>query len=883
VLGGIAGLVGLSVAAGVLVTATVTPALAVTGAAATSAINMFDNLPSALTIDTLILPSTLYYKNPDNGQEEVLAKFYDQNRTPVGWGDVAPVMYDAILSSEDPRFYQHGGVDLVGTSRAILSNIKGQSDIQGGSSISQQYVKNVLVQQCYTKAENTTYKDDPAGTKNGQTAQQKKAAAIQQCYTDATTATGNAGIQRKLQEMRYAIALEQKYSKNDILLGYLNIANFGGVTYGIEAAANYYFGVHAKDLNYEQAATLAGMVQNPNAYRIDRDTTANNAANGFAVTKKRQTYVLSQMLKGGKITQAQYQQGLKDPIAPKITPPTSGCAASVAPYFCQYVVSVISTDPAFGATADDRTQLLKQGGLNIYTTLDPRMQQAAQATMSQYAPATMNSPSWKYGATITNIENSTGRVLSIAQNTSFTYDSSPPEGQTGVIYAGDNAHGGSSGFAPGSTWKLFTILDWLEKGHSLNESVNGTVRVIKKLDVCNGQWVNTSNTKVGNFSNEAGYVGTPLRFTAQSLNSGFFGMAEKLNLCDIAADATKLGMTNASDNSQITMPYQTSIIGNTMSVSPLMLGAAFAGVANNGVYCQPKVIDKVTDSTGADHAIPKTTCTQQVDPNIAATAVYALKGVMTGGGTGAQGNPGDRTEVFGKTGTNEENQTWLIQASTAVTSVVWSGVADGLTSPQADLWHNYYQGRQLQSLRYPMSKAIQRAADQFYPGGKFAAPDPNLTKQILANLPNVVGMSQDQATQTLQAAGFDVAVGPAVDSNVAAGTIAAQSPGPGQVAGGTTVTISPSNGQGIQVPDVSGKDPTSAIASLRGAGFGNVTAGQCAQSDSAPDQGKVTGTNPAAGSMANPNTAISVNYAAKNCPGRGNGGGNTGGPGGGNG
>src|SRR5690606_35373045 len=190
------------------------------------------------------------------------------------------------------------------------------------------------------------------------------------CWTDATTASGIEGYQRKLQEMRYAISLEQRYSKTDILLGYLNIANFGGTTYGVDAAAKYYFGVAAKDLTLGQAATLAGIVQNPNAYRIDRpegtmfDDEGNGynkapdgvvddiakkqvgalnsklekgeiteeqyiaAADGYSATKGRQLYVLSRMLDDGKITEEQYDEAVLEPITPNIHRPTTGCVAA---------------------------------------------------------------------------------------------------------------------------------------------------------------------------------------------------------------------------------------------------------------------------------------------------------------------------------------------------------------------------------------------------------------------------------------------------------------------------------------------------------------------------------------------------------------------------
>ena len=205
-------------------------------------------------------------------------------------------MYDAILSSEDPRFYQHGGVDLIGTSRALLQNVQGGGETQGGSSISQQYVKNILIQRCERDATSSE--------------------ELLNCWTDATTAAGTEGIQRKLQEMRYAIALEQKYSKNDILLGYLNIANFGGQTYGVDAAAKYYFGVTSKDLTLSQAATLAGIVQNPNTYRIDKpggsifdaeDVGYNKAPDGLIDdVDPGQLAALDTLLSDGTITQEQY-------------------------------------------------------------------------------------------------------------------------------------------------------------------------------------------------------------------------------------------------------------------------------------------------------------------------------------------------------------------------------------------------------------------------------------------------------------------------------------------------------------------------------------------------------------------------------------------------
>lgn len=875
VLGGIAGLVGLSAVAGVLITATVTPAIAVSGAAASSAITMFDNLPSVLDIEKLMLPTTLYYTNPADGTSTELAQFYDQNRSPVTFDQITPIMYDAMLSSEDPRFYQHGGIDLIGTTRALLSNAGG-GQTQGGSSISQQYVKNILIQRCESTAPD--------------------AAALAQCFTDATQSSGPSGIQRKLQEMRYSIALEQKYSKNEILLGYLNIANFGGVTYGIDAAAKYYFNTPASALNVGQAATLAGILQNPNTYRLDDPTNPSNgaadgaitadpgqlavldnllsagkitqeqytaAADPYTATKVRQLYVLSRMFADGKITQQQYDEAAATPIAPTITPAVKGCEkAQGSAYFCQYVKNVIKTDPAFGAGPDERIKALQQGGLKIYTTMDPRVQQQANTTMSDLTPTSVDGmvdrSTGVFGSTSVSIEASTGRILAIAQNTKFNESVTGDPNYSSLVYAGNSVTGRSTGFEAGSTFKLFTLVDWLEKGHSVNETVNGVNRVFKKFtNSCTQDWYNTNNDKVANFSGN-GYVGTPMSFTRDSLNSGFFAMAEQLDLCDIQKVATKMGVTTGS-GAPVLMDNQFSIIGSN-NVTPIAMAGAYATIANNGIYCQPKIIDRVVTSDGVEMPPPATSCSQVVDPKVAATAAYALQGVMNRGGTGQSANPGDGTPVLGKTGTHEAKQTWMIESSTKVATAAWVGNSDGA----GDIFNRYYQRTKMSDLRYQIARQIQQAADNAYGGSAFPQPDTSLTKPTLKDLPNVVGQPLDQAIQTLKDAGFDATAGPAVDSDVAAGIVASQNPPAGRIAAGTQITLNPSNGQGAAIPPVSG-DVAAAVATVRGAGFGNVQPGTCTVDPNA--NGKpATGTNPAAGTMVNRNTAITVDYTSKTCP-----------------
>ncbi len=927
VLGGLAGLVGLSAAAGVLIAATVTPAVALTSTAAERAITMFDNLPSVLEIDKLMLPSNFYATDPETQQPVLLTQFLEQDRTPVNFDQINPVMYDALLSSEDPRYYQHGGIDLIGTTRALLSNAQGGGETQGGSSISQQYVKNVLIQKCEQEATDTPELDDNGEAvldENGNAKIIPRSQVLLNCWTDATTAKGSEGYTRKLQEMRYAIALEQKYSKNDILLGYLNIANFGGITYGIEAAARHYFRTTAANLTVAQAATLAGMVQNPNSYRIDKaggsifgsdGATFNKApdgvidegaklgvldalvasgeiteeqklaaADGYTSTKVRQLYVLSRMLDDGKITREQYVEAAVWPITPDVVEPTTGCqAAGGAAYFCQYVKDVILKDEAFGATFEERQALLQRGGLNVYTTLDTRVQAAAQDAMTKYAPTSAEMPigrtvgqPGRFGATSVSIEATTGRVLAIAQNTKFSEDASlaADANFSSLVFAGDSKFGNSSGFPAGSTFKLFTLIDWLEKGNSVNQTLNGTLHVFKRMkNSCTGDWVNTSNTLIKNFGGNGGYMGTPMRFTKDSLNTGFFAMAEKLDLCDIKNVATRMGVTQGN-GAEVEVKVLNDIIG-TNFVSPMAMAEAYATVANNGVYCQPQAIDRVTDSEGAELAKPARTCTQVIAPNVAATAAFALQGVMNSGGTGTGGNPGDGTPLIGKTGTHEEITTWMVESSTKVATATWVGNVQG----GGDITKTSYNGNRLNQIRFPITRAIQGVANDIYGGDKFAAPDNELTKVQLTDLPNVVGKSVDEATTILTEAGFTVEVGGAIDSDQPAGVVGAQNPGPGKVAGGSTVTINPSNGEGISVPDVSGRTLDDAKKALRSAGFGNVGDGTCTADASLGAQTRSGATNPGAGSVVNRNASITVDYAAAVCGGGGagrpgNGGGN---------
>ncbi|WP_455133852.1 transglycosylase domain-containing protein [Microbacterium aurum] len=845
VLGGLAGLVGLSAVAGILVTATVTPAIAVSGYAATSALDTFENMPSFLEIDPLMLPTEIYRKD-SAGNDVLMARFYDQNRIPVTFDQVNPVMYDAIISSEDKNFYTHGGVDLLGTLSALAGNASNGSN-RGGSSITQQYVKNVQQQNCESKATNT---DEVAA-----------------CFAETTVSTGSAGYQRKLQEMRYAIQLEKKSSKDEILLGYLNITNFGGTVYGIGAAAQYYFNTDAANLTIAQAATIAGMVQAPNTYRIDKpdgSTTdkagnpINSAADGYKLTLDRRNYVLGRMHEDGKISTEEYEAAKAEPITPAITPRDQGCQmATGAEFFCENVRSVLLTDPAFGETNEERAANLRRGGMKIYTTLDADLQQEGLDAIS-VVPASVSY--MNLGSSAVQVEVGTGRILSMVQNRPYAAEADGIN-NTSVNY---NVRGGGSiGHPAGSTYKVFSLLNWLEQGRSVNESINGRVGP-KTVQTCDGgtQKVvagNNGSPQIANFENNSGYTGTIYNFTRDSLNSGFLAMAEQISVCSTNRVAMDMGVMRG-DGTPLDQDNLAYDVLGSQAVAPLDMAEAYAAIAANGILCQPKSIDKAIDKDGND-ITPQPVCERKLSEAVASTAAYTLQGVMSGTGSGAR--IGDGTPVFGKTGIHEYEHTWMDGASSKVATVVWVGNVDGFVK----LNKHRESGYQLSRIRNSIWPKMQGAANAKYGGDAFPKPDAALTKQVLTNLPSVIGMTIDQATKTLETAGFSVIVGDAVDGVEGAGTVIQQDPGAGRTAAGATVTIRPSNGEGVAVPGGLPAKPADAVQALRSAGFGLVES-SCTKKDDASDDGTVTGTDPAAGTIVNRSTQITVQYQAKNCGGR---------------
>jgi membrane peptidoglycan carboxypeptidase len=846
---GIAGLLGFSVLAGVLVTVMVAPAIAVTGVTASSTIGVFDSLPEYINIGQQPERNEIWATYTGAGNvngHALIATIYDQNREEVGYDEISKFALDATIDGEDSRFFEHGGVDVASVVRTTLDNVLA-GGIQGGAStLSMQLVKNIATQE----AENLP-------TEEERVAAYEKASA--------------KSFDRKLKEMKQAIGLEKKYTKKEILTAYLNIANFGTATYGIQAAAQRYFSVNASNLTLPQAASLVAIVQYPDERNLGDP--ANYPAN-----IERRDYIIRAMFKAGHITATERDEAIATPLDEttlKLQPPLNGCivANDYAKFFCDYVKKSVKDFTFLGGTEDEREANWKRGGYKLYTTLDMDVQIPAQTATWTYAPNTVTD--FELGSATSTVQPGTGRVLVMTQNKLFD-DTEEGIGSVGtaVNFNTGYEYGGSSGFQPGSTYKIFTLLDWLKAGKGVNERVSGSPNRQEPFSAykeCGAP----AGSGTFSFKNNAGEAGTyTIRSgTVNSVNGVFFSMAKQLDLCDIRDVAASLGVERADGDPLKT--YPSSIIGID-EVTPLSMAASYAAVAANGLYCKPMIVDTVTMPDGQNVVGQTPECNQAIGANIADTAIDVLKGVMITGNQ-VYSNPDDGIPIFGKTGTTDDGRhTWMATGTTTSGTVVWVGNIQGayniLDTQQADV-----AGIRL---RHYIMEPTMASLNAKYGGVDWPAPDPGLMKGGGQAVPDVTGISADKARTVLEGLGFSYADGGAVDSSFEAGRVVSTDPAAGTVsAKGMTVTVYTSKGNQIPFPDVVGdgqsNDFNSAKSLVQAAGYPTVVQ-TCAVLAPAsgpgpvlptdPRVGKVQSSTPAAGAPTVPGATVTLGIGKINCP-----------------
>ncbi len=489
--------------AGLLVGGLAVPAVGAVGIMVRNGANKFNNLKAG-TIGELPVRSEIL-----DSQGHLMAYYYPRgiDRQPVTYSQIAPVMRNAIVAIEDSRFYQHGAIDIRGTFRALLNDLQHKA-VQGGSTLTQQYVKNALI----------------LTAPNIQMAQQ------------AATDT----ISRKIKELRLAIQVEKRMTKNQILAGYLNTAfwgtYFGNQAWGIKTAAMRYFSTSPKRLDLAQAALLAGMVENP----VADDPIAHP---GTAL--KRRNVVLARMAQLHYITTAHAVAVGKQGLGLKLTPLQTGCtsgSAKSAAFFCDYVMSLMKQDSTFSAAWK---QLNGAGGVKVYTTLNPQDEHAAKLAVNYMVPQPPNGSN-PGGNAVSEalVQPGSGRILAIANDRSY----GTGKNQTTEDYAVNSQYDGGVGVQTGSSSKLFTLITALEQGvpFGFPQTVQ-TPASLTGYTNCAGAPDGTY-TLVNDSPSEKGAF-TLYTATTQSVNVYFAMLERKVGLCNVVKTAMTMGVTRADGRS----------------------------------------------------------------------------------------------------------------------------------------------------------------------------------------------------------------------------------------------------------------------------------------------------------------------------------------------
>lgn len=610
----------ISALAGAIVAAMALPFVGTAAFATRQASMTFDSLPKELQSQPL--PQRSYITANDGTK---IATLYSENRVVVPLDQISPLIQHAAIATEDSRFYEHKGVDLKGAARALVANSQAGDVQQGSSTITMQYVRNQLITNAKTKEQ----------------------------IADARVRT----IGRKLQEMRYALAIEKELSKAQILEGYLNVSYFGAGAYGVEAAAHRYFDVSASQVSLPQAALLAGLVQQPVGY----DPTKHPK-----IAEVRRDVVLDRMAAQNYITASEAAKAKAVPLAKMLRPKelTNGCAESKYPFYCDFIINQIKNDSRYGATVSDRENLLKRGGLIIQSGLDEKAQAAAQRAVDRRVPP--KDPS-KKAAAIAMVKPGTGDVVALAQNRRW---GTKGTGVTTYNYAVDSADGGTIGMQAGSVFKAFTLAAAFEKGISPREYIDSPQRkTFAAGDWGCGESFNQPKYTVNNSTG----AGTFNMWTgaAMSINTFFVELERQAGLCRTVDVAERMGVKLG--NGKPLLRYPSFTLGS-MEVSPLSVAGAYAAFANHGVYCRPHSVSRVTGLDGHTLFSDNGDCRRAVSREVADATTAILTGVIDGSGnrTGREMSLG--RDAAGKTGTTDSNAAvWFAGYTPDLAAAVWAG------------------------------------------------------------------------------------------------------------------------------------------------------------------------------------------------------------------
>ncbi|MGH2634806.1 MAG: transglycosylase domain-containing protein, partial [Actinomycetota bacterium] len=719
-----------------------------------------------------------------------------EDRVVVRASRIPEVVRDAVIAIEDQRFYEHNGLDLRAVLRAAYVDATTGEVVEGGSTITQQLVKQV-----YVGSEET--------------------------------------VERKIREAYLAWQMEHRFTKEQILTKYLNTVYFGNGAYGIMAASRTYFDKEPIALTLGEAAFLAGAIAAPVTY--DPLTHPGRARN-------RRNRVLARMLELGMINQAEHDAAAGVPI--RLNMNQDDGDPYLAPHFVDYFKEWFLSNPNFGQTQEERYNLLFEGGLRILTTIDPRLQQAAERAVDSI----LLYRSDPYGA-LTAIDPRTGYVRAMVGGRDYWNEDDR--------FARINlATGGSTGRQAGSAFKPFALVAALESGLTRSTSLNGSSAHILLQDGTFWEPQNAEGGGYGTISLESA--------TVNSVNIAYANLLAEMGAGNpyLGAEKTvdaavRMGIRCCPRTTEPNDPLAAvpSAVLGVNEVSTLEMASGFGTLAFGGQHVQPTPVISITTRDGdvLYRSTPK--ITQAVTPAIAQEAVDILKGVVSGGtGTGANiGRP-----QFGKTGTAQNaSDAWFVGAVPQMVTAVWVGFPQGQIAMccgnvristvyggtwPASIWRAFMSvaTSHMRVKEFPTAPEVEYVtlrvdvtqgclANPFTPPQNvdtfpyLAGTEPQLevctepsSYQELV-VPSVIGLEKPAAIAALHAAGFNVAVEYAASDQLA-DTVIDQTP-----SGGTrlvqtgTVTITVARGQPVvelvEVPNVIGMGQAAATATLGGAGF----------------------------------------------------------------
>jgi penicillin-binding protein 1A len=645
----------------------------------------------------------------------------EQDREEVSLAEVAPVLTAAVLAIEDSRFFAHKGVDLRALARALRRNAEAGQVKEGGSTITQQYVKNVLL--------------DPKRT-----------------------------VHRKVQEAVMALQLERTHTKEAILEGYLNRIYFGNGAYGVQAAAQLYFNKPASAVTLAEAALLAGLIQAPESY--DPHTAPDAAL-------ARRQVVLGRMRELGSAPETDIAAAEAAPLGVGTKKPSD--ARYPAGYFVERVKRFILDDERFGATPADRRRLLFEEGLRIRTTVDLRIQQAAEDAVKAVLPNPATDPS---GAVVV-VDPRTGFVRALVGGRDFF--GPEPEAKFDLATQGMRQ--------TGSSFKPVVLAEALAQGIPAEKVYDAPPSLTVPMPEGQEPWV------VRNYEGEAGPPENLVDATVHSVNTVYAQLIQEVGPGKAIEMAHNLGIAGPLQ------PFPSAVLGSN-EVSVLDMASAYSTFAADGMHADPVFVTEITRADGSVLYRRPSTLRRAI-PTAVARGVTSILSQVVQRGTGTAAQLADRP-VAGKTGTaNEWRDAWFVGYTPDLVTAVWVGFPErqrSMVPPAtpirvtggswpAQIWHRV------------MEPALAGSPVSAFPEPELAAPLERIAASTpppapdTVALPDVSGQYESQGRVVLEATGFKVVTERRPSRQRASGMVADQTPAPGtMVTPGATVVIGVSSG-----------------------------------------------------------------------------------------